>query len=169
MAFGPTHLPRGFHYFINTAVLNPKAQTSVILGWPFLATLNAIINCRNGSMCLIFGDMTKAVNVFHLRKQSRDLDDQTFKVNLIEWTWGKARIRVWTWIRFGVGWLQSWPNSWLRGRMGNKHKPDQPFSERRTLNEQISSSELKALPSHLKYKYLGERKLSGYHRFSFNG
>ena len=28
--------------------------------------------------------MTKEVNIFHLRKQSRDSEDQTFEVNLIE-------------------------------------------------------------------------------------
>ena len=65
-------------------VLNAEAQTPVILGRPFLATTNAIINCRNGSMRLTFGDMTKEVNVFHLGKQPRDLDDQSFEVNLIE-------------------------------------------------------------------------------------
>ena len=27
---------------------NPQSQTPVILGCPFLATANAIINCRNG-------------------------------------------------------------------------------------------------------------------------
>ena len=57
------------------SVHNPKAQTPVILGRPFLATANAIINRRNGSMCLTFGDMMKEVNVFHLGKQPRDLDD----------------------------------------------------------------------------------------------
>jgi len=65
-------------------VQNPRAQTPVILGRSFLATANAIINCRNGSMHLTFGDMTKEVNVFHLEKQPRDLDDQSFEVNLIE-------------------------------------------------------------------------------------
>ena len=35
-------------------------------------------------MHLTFGDMTKEVNVFHLGKQPRDLDDQSFEVNLIE-------------------------------------------------------------------------------------
>ena len=63
---------------------NLKAQTPVILGRPFLATANVIINCRNGSMHLTFGDMTKEVNVFHLGKQPRDSDDQSFEVNLIE-------------------------------------------------------------------------------------
>ena len=50
---------------------NHRAQTPVILGRPFLATVNAIINCRNGSMRLTFGDMTREVNVFNIDKQPR--------------------------------------------------------------------------------------------------
>ena len=65
-------------------VSNSRAQTPVILGRPFLATANATINCRNGSMRLTFGDMTREVNVFNLGKQPRDVEDQTFEVNLIE-------------------------------------------------------------------------------------
>ena len=49
-------------------VSNRRSQTPVILGRPFLATANAIINCRNGSMRLTFGDMTKEVNAFNLGK-----------------------------------------------------------------------------------------------------
>ena len=49
-------------------VSNPRAQTPVILGRPFLPTANAIINCRNGSMSLTFGAMTREVNVFNLKK-----------------------------------------------------------------------------------------------------
>jgi len=52
-------------------VHNLKAQTPVILVRPFLTTANAIINYRNGSMRLTFGDMTREVNVFHLGKQPR--------------------------------------------------------------------------------------------------
>ena len=48
-----------FIYPVNFIVLetqpvsnsNHRAQTPVILGRPFLTTANAIINCRNGSMC----------------------------------------------------------------------------------------------------------------------
>ena len=47
-------------------VSNPRAQTPVILECSFLAIANAIINCRNGSMRLNFGDMTREVNVFNL-------------------------------------------------------------------------------------------------------
>ena len=49
-------------------VSNPRAQTPVILGRPFLSTANSIINCRNGSMRLTFGHVTKEVNVFNLEK-----------------------------------------------------------------------------------------------------
>ena len=65
-------------------VQNHRAQTPVILRRPFLATANAIINCRNGSMRLTFEDMTKEVNVFHLGKQPRDLENDSFDVNLIK-------------------------------------------------------------------------------------
>ncbi|XP_075483643.1 uncharacterized protein LOC142523798 [Primulina tabacum] len=38
-------------------------------GRPFLATSNALINCRNGIMKLSFGNMTLELNVFNLCKQ----------------------------------------------------------------------------------------------------
>ena len=41
----------------------------IILGRPFLATSNAIINCRNGVMKLTFGNMTLELNIFHLSKK----------------------------------------------------------------------------------------------------
>ena len=49
-------------------VSNRRAQTLVILEQPFLATAIAIINYRNGSMRLTYGDMTRKVNVFNLGK-----------------------------------------------------------------------------------------------------
>ena len=41
----------------------------IILGRPFLATANAIINCRNGVMQLTFGNMTLELNIFHLNNK----------------------------------------------------------------------------------------------------
>ena len=38
----------------------------IILGRPFLATSNAIINCRNGVMQLTFGNMTLELNIFYI-------------------------------------------------------------------------------------------------------
>ena len=60
-----------FYYPMDFVVLDmePVAggtnQVPIILGRPFLATSNAIINCRNGVMQLTFGNMTLELNIFH--------------------------------------------------------------------------------------------------------
>jgi hypothetical protein len=41
----------------------------IILGHPFLATSNALINYRNGQMKLSFGNMTLEMNIFNICKQ----------------------------------------------------------------------------------------------------
>jgi len=55
----------------------------VILGRLFLATSNALINCRNGLMKLSFGNMTLEINIFNICKQPRD-DNDLQEVDLIE-------------------------------------------------------------------------------------
>jgi len=76
---------RNFIYPVDFIVLetqpvsNPRSQTAVLLGRPFLATANAIINYRNGSMRLTFGDMTKEVNDFNLGRQPRDINDLSLR------------------------------------------------------------------------------------------
>jgi hypothetical protein len=47
----------------------------VILERPFLATFNALINCRNGVMKLSFENMTLEMNVFNICKQPGDDND----------------------------------------------------------------------------------------------
>jgi len=47
----------------------------VILGRLFLATSNALINCRNGLVKLSFGNMTLEMNIFNICKQPRDNND----------------------------------------------------------------------------------------------
>ena len=47
----------------------------IILGRPFLATTNALINYWNGLMQSSFGKMTLEVNVFNLCEQPMDYDD----------------------------------------------------------------------------------------------
>jgi hypothetical protein len=44
--------------------LHPSANIPIILGRPFLATANALINCRNGRMKITFGSMTTELNHF---------------------------------------------------------------------------------------------------------
>ena len=63
------------YYPVDFVVLDTEPATtgvnyvSIILGRPFLATSNAIINCRNGVMQLTFGNMTLKLNIFHLSKK----------------------------------------------------------------------------------------------------
>jgi len=47
----------------------------VILGRPFLATSNALINCRNGLMKLLLRNMTLEMNIFNICKQPGDDND----------------------------------------------------------------------------------------------
>ncbi|RVW15674.1 Retrovirus-related Pol polyprotein from transposon 17.6 [Vitis vinifera] len=64
-----------FYYPVDFVVLDtdPTVKEAnyvpIILGRPFLATSNAIINCRNGVMQLTFGNMTLELNIFHLCKR----------------------------------------------------------------------------------------------------
>jgi hypothetical protein len=55
----------------------------VILRQPFLATANALINCRSRVMKISFGNMIVELNIFHIRKQPLDYD-QINQVCLIE-------------------------------------------------------------------------------------
>ena len=57
----------------------------IILGRPFLATSNAIINCRNGVMQLTIGNMTLELNIFHLsKKHMHQQEDYSEEVCAIE-------------------------------------------------------------------------------------
>lgn len=60
-----------------------KKHIPIILGRPFLATSNAIINCKNGIMQLSFGNITIELNVFNVTKQLYD-EDEIAKLDLIE-------------------------------------------------------------------------------------
>ena len=64
-------------------ISNVNSQISVILGRPFLATSNALINCRSGVLKLSFGNMTLELNIFNTCKQPKDEED-VHEVDLIE-------------------------------------------------------------------------------------
>ncbi|KAL5573527.1 hypothetical protein UlMin_023124 [Ulmus minor] len=58
------YYPVDFLVLDTIAIVNTESKIPLILGRPFLATANALINCRNGLMTLSFGNMTLEVNVF---------------------------------------------------------------------------------------------------------
>ena len=87
LADRPIKIPKGtvedvliqvdkFYYPMNFVVLDTEQvavganHVPINLGRPFLATSNAIINCRNGVMQLTFGNMTLELNIFHLSKST---------------------------------------------------------------------------------------------------
>ena len=71
-----------FYYPVDFVVLNTEPianepnHVPIILGRPFLATANAIINCRNGVMQLTFGNMTLELNIFHLNNKHKLLENK---------------------------------------------------------------------------------------------
>ena len=64
-----------FYYPMDFVVLDTEPVATlanyvpIILGRPFLATSNAIINCRNEVMQLTFGNMIMDLNFFHLNRK----------------------------------------------------------------------------------------------------
>ena len=62
------------------SVSNTKGHIPVILGRPFLATTNALINCRDRLMKLSFENMSIDLNIFNLENKK----DQLVDVNLIQ-------------------------------------------------------------------------------------
>jgi hypothetical protein len=77
-----------FIYLMNFIVLDTQPIEAcnsfpVILGCLFLATSNALINCRNGLMKLSFGNMTLKMNIFNICKQLGD-DNDPQEVDVIE-------------------------------------------------------------------------------------
>ena len=71
-----------FYYLVDFVVLdtepieNGPNHVPIILGRPFLATANAIINCRNGVMQLTFGNMTLELNIFHLSHKQKSVEGE---------------------------------------------------------------------------------------------
>ena len=62
--------PMDFIVLETQPVSNPKGQIPIILGRPFLATSNALINCQSGMLKLTFGNMTAELNVFKIDNQA---------------------------------------------------------------------------------------------------
>ena len=70
-----------FYYPVDFFVVDrePMAESThqvpIILGRPFLATTNSIINCRNEVMHLTFDNMTLELIIFHLSNKDKQAED----------------------------------------------------------------------------------------------
>jgi hypothetical protein len=91
LAYRSVKIPRGiiedalikadkFYFLIDFIVLDIEpvqvvgTEILVILWRPFLATANALINCRSGVMKISFGNMMVELNIFYIKKQPLDYD-----------------------------------------------------------------------------------------------
>ncbi|RVW93793.1 Transposon Tf2-12 polyprotein [Vitis vinifera] len=105
----------------------------IILGRPFLATSNAIINCRNGLMQLTFGNMTLDLNIFYMSKKQITPEEEE----------GLSKSPT------VLATLQSWRKIEEILPLFNKE-------EEAAAEKEIPKLNLKPLPVELKYKYLEE-------------
>ena len=71
-----------FYYPVDSVVLDTEPveegtnHVPIILRRPYLATSNAIINCRNGVMQLTYGNLTLELNIFHLSRKHKTMEEQ---------------------------------------------------------------------------------------------
>ena len=124
-------------------------------------------------MRLTFGDMTREVNVFNLRKQPRDIEDKTFEVNLIENFTSEhgEEMELETECEFGLQSDDFNLDQVVDSAVNWASNPISPTLEPTDLisptSEPSSSLELKTLPAHLKYASRRTRDLSCHHCLSF--
>uniref|UniRef100_A0A2N9F3L4 RNA-directed DNA polymerase n=1 Tax=Fagus sylvatica TaxID=28930 RepID=A0A2N9F3L4_FAGSY len=77
------YYPVDFIILDTEPTLHPDNGIPIILGRTFLATANALINCRNGRMKITFGSMTAELNIFNVMRQQLE-DDECHYVNLVD-------------------------------------------------------------------------------------
>ena len=76
-----------FYYQVDFIVLDTKPvaggtnHVPIILGRPFFATSNAVINFRHGVMQLTFGNMTLELNIFHLSSKHKSMEEQELELD----------------------------------------------------------------------------------------
>ncbi|WKA12844.1 hypothetical protein VitviT2T_030195 [Vitis vinifera] len=159
-----------FYYPVDFIVLDtdPTVKEAnlvpIILGRPFLATSNAIINCRNGLMQLTFGNMTLDLNIFYMSKKQITPEEEEGPEELciidslveehcnqhmqeklnesledIEEGFSESPI--------GLATLQSWRK--IEGILPLFNKEEEAAAEK-----EIPKLNLKLLPVELKYTYL---------------
>ena len=77
------YYPVDFVVFDTEPVAVGANYVPIILGRPFLATSNAVINCRNGVMQLTFENITLELNIFHLSKKHMQPEEDVLEETCI--------------------------------------------------------------------------------------
>ncbi|KAL4296425.1 hypothetical protein GQ457_12G013270 [Hibiscus cannabinus] len=162
------YFPVDFIVLDTSPVSNTNAQIPVILGRPFLATSNALINCRNGVLNLSFGNMTLELNVFNVCKQPEE-NSEVHEVDLIEeLVHDQINIsELFDPLEAHFTDFDDDPKVLHVNPMqeNDNHYWRQKFEKLPSISTSLVSSndeplklDLKPLPSHLKYSFLGKNK-----------
>jgi len=115
-------------------------------------------------MRLTFGDMTEEVNIFNLGEQPYDMEDQSFEVNLIENLTSEhsEEIELEAECDNELGSNDVSLDEIVNSTVEWASSPSSFYSKTTSLTcpsiESFLSLELKTLPKHLNYAYLGEQK-----------
>ena len=168
------YFPVDFVVLDTQPVVNQGAQFPVILGRSFLATANAIIHCRGGLMTLSFDNLTANLNIFNVIKGMGDEED-VCEVNMIEYVVQKYVDNVsyddpLMSCLVTLSWVEEVTTSELEflhsiiehsevleaNGWAPKFETLPPIEDRVLPSEERPPKlELKPLPSHLKYAFLG--------------
>ena len=166
------YFPVDFVVLDTQPVVNQGTQFPVILGRSFLSTTNAIIHCRGGLMTLSFSNMTVNLNIFNVIKEMGD-DEDVCEVSMIESVVHKCVDNVSyddplmsclvspSWVEEVTTPESEFLHSIIEHSEVLEEKGWAPKCEKFPLIEVLPSKdrppklELKPLPSHLKYAFLG--------------
>jgi len=153
------YFPMDFIVLDIKPVQNVRIQIHIILGQPFLATTNAIINYRTGVMKISFGNMTVELNIFDISKQpleNTEIGSACLIEEIIEDTIDEASIEdplEACFAQFGedmdLDKLLEQADAML------EFAPLESSKEEETAVPEPPKKELKPLPDNLKYKLLG--------------
>ncbi|XP_034674270.1 uncharacterized protein LOC117905464 [Vitis riparia] len=166
-----------FYYLVDFVVLDtdPNAKETncvpIILRRPFLATSNALINCRNGMMQLSFGNMTMELNIFYLCKKQFHPEEEEgpeevcMIENLVEEYFDQKMLEEFNESLKDLDEGSPEPSELLATFYPLKRREEiLPLFNRvetqEAIKEEIPKLILKPLPAELKYAYLEENKQS---------
>ena len=168
------YFPVDFVVLDTQPVVNQGTQFPVIHCRPFLATANAIIHCRGGLMTLSFGNMAVNLNIFNVIKGMGDEED-VCEGNMVDSVVQKYLDNVSydeplmsglvspSWVEEVTTSESEFLHSIIEhnvvleaNRWAPKFEPLPPIEDRALPSEERPTKlELKPLPSHLKYAFLG--------------
>ena len=168
------YFPVDFVVLDTQPVMNQGTQFPVILGRPFLVTANAIIHCRGGLMTISSGNMTVNLNIFNVIKGMGD-EDEVCEVNMVDSVVLKYLDNVLhddplTSYLVNPSWdeeVTTLESKFLHSIIEHKEvlevngwvpkfEPLPPNEDKALPSEERPPKlELKPLPSHLKYAFLG--------------